>query len=93
MQVKNIDSLNYFTEKFGIIDPKQEYEGYVTKPTFLAEFNNATVHPLPFLMSEHGQFITENIWPLMWKQKNKPQNHGIFNQWADNIEINFNPIN
>ncbi len=93
MQVKNIDSLNYFTEKFGIIDPQQEYEGYVTKPTFLAEFNNATVHPLPFLMSEHGQFITENIWPLLWKQKNKPQNHGIFKQWADNIEINFNPIN
>ena len=41
MQVKNIDSLNYFTEKFGIIDPQQEYEGYVTKPTFLAvKLNN-----------------------------------------------------
>lgn len=92
MQVKNTDSLNYFLDNWGVVDEPTTYLTHTTQQTFLASFDQATVHTLPFLMTNNGRLVTEHVWPLMWKQKNKPKNHGIFTNWSDTVDITFNPV-
>jgi len=93
LQVKNIDSLKHYTDKFGMIDAPVEYLGYETNATFLAEYQDATVHPLPCLITNNGEMITQHVWPLTWKQKNKTKNHGVFDHWAPYMDLKINPVN
>ena len=43
MQVKNIQSIQYFHDKFDVIDYPQEYLNWKTNPTYLAEFEDCMV--------------------------------------------------
>ena len=103
MIVKNITSINYFTERFEYLDPPFSYRvvyhpdapqnEFVSNHTFVGSFKNCLVHSLPILITEDNHLITNHVWPLLDKIKNKPQKiHGLWNQWGDNIEIDLPPI-
>jgi hypothetical protein len=90
MQVKIISDIQYYHDKFDVIDYPANYNGYKTNPTYLAEFHNCRVHTIPFLITSTGGLVAEHVWPLTWKQKNKlGQKMGIFKKWEDNMEINI----
>ena len=93
MQVKNITSLKYFSEKFEMVDTPTSYLEYQTNPTYLAEFYNCTVNTMPFLITETGGLISEHVWPLTWKQKKKlGPKMGVFSTWSENMHINIPPV-
>ena len=103
MIVKNITSIKYFTERFEFIDPPFTYrvdyhadapqKEFVSNPTFVGSFKNCLVHSLPILTTEDDHLITNHVWPLMDKVKNKPQKtHGLWNQWGDSVDIDLPPI-
>ena len=81
--VKNITSIKYFLDRFETVDHEYAYDVKYHKrapkthfhslPTFVAEFNNCSVHTLPLLVTEEGHLITEHVWPLVHKYKHKPQ--------------------
>ena len=90
MQVKNIESIQYFHDKFDVIDYPQEYLNWKTNPTYLAEFEDCMVHTWPFLITKMGGLISEHVWPLTWKQKKKlgPRS-GIYPIWGENVDISI----
>ena len=86
--VKNITSLKYFLERFETIDDEYSFNltyhdkapntFFRSLPTFIAEFNNCSVHTLPFLITEDQHLIHDHVWTLLHKYKNKPQKtHGL----------------
>jgi len=90
MQVKNIESIQYFHDKFDVIDYPQKYLNFETHSTYLAEFEDCMVHTWPFLITNMGGLISEHVWPLTWKQKNKlGPRQGIYPKWGENIDINI----
>ena len=90
MQVKNIESIQYFHGKFDVIDYPQKYLNFETHPTYLAEFEDCMVHTWPFLITKMGGLISEHVWPLTWKQKNKlGPRQGIYPKWGENVDINI----
>lgn len=93
MQVKNITNLNYFSEKFEMVDTPTSYLTYQTNPTYLAEFYDCMVNTMPFLITETGGLISEHVWPLTWKQKKKlGPKMGVFSTWSENMHINIQPV-
>jgi len=102
--VKNITSIKYFLDRFETIDHEYAYDVKYHKqapkthfhslPTFVAEFNNCSVHTLPLLVTEEGHLITEHVWPLVHKYKHKPQKiHNLWDQWTEpTINIKLPPI-
>jgi hypothetical protein len=90
MQVKNIDSIQYFHDKFDVIDYPLTYLNFKTNATYLAEFNDCLVHTWPFLITDMGGLISEHVWPLTWKQKNKlGPRQNIFPKWGEVIDLNI----
>ena len=90
MQVKNISNIQYFHDKFDVIDYPQTYLNFKTNPTYLAEFEDCMVHTWPFLITNGGGLISEHVWPLTWKQKKKlGPRQGIYPQWGDTVDINI----
>ena len=90
MQVKNIESIQYFHDKFDVIDYPQKYLNFETHSTYLAEFEDCMVHTWPFLITNMGGLISEHVWPLTWKQKNKlGPRQGIYPKWGENVDINI----
>ena len=90
MQVKHIESIQYFHDKFDVIDYPQKYLNFETHSTYLAEFEDCMVHTWPFLITNMGGLISEHVWPLTWKQKNKlGPRQGIYPKWGENIDINI----
>ena len=90
MQVKNIESIQYFHDKFDVIDYPQKYLNFETHSTYLAEFEDCMVHTWPFLITKMGGLISEHVWPLTWKQKNKlGPRQGIYPKWGENVDINI----
>ena len=65
--VKNIDELQYFTNRFTTIDSGFDYHvnyhpsaksEYKSLPTFMAEFFDCKVHSCPLLVTNENHLIT-----------------------------------
>ena len=101
--VKNITSIKYFLDRFDTVDPEYSFDikyhprapktHFNSLPTFIAEFNNCSVHTLPLLVTEDDHLITDHVWPLLHKYKHKPQKiHRLWDTWTENIDIRVPPI-
>ena len=100
MIVKNISAIQYFQERFDIMDVPYQYtvdyhtdaprKTFTTNPTFLAEFLDCVAHSLPLIITNENHLITSHIWPLLHNTKYKPQKtHGLWQAWGDNIDISL----
>ena len=95
--VKNITSLRYFLDKHNIVDNSYDINmnyhpkvpsKFTSNPTFVAEFNNCSVNSLPVLITEDRHMITEHLWPMLDRYKNKPnKHHGLWDLWGEEINI------
>ena len=101
--VKNITSIKYFLEKSELVDneyninydyhPKAPEKSWHSLPTFVAEFNNCSVNSLPLLLTEDRHMLTEHLWPMLDRYKNKPKkNHKMWDAWGEEIDIRMPPI-
>lgn len=100
MIVKNISAIQYFIERFDILDAPYQYtvdyhidaprKTFITNPTFMAEFHDCTTHSLPLLITNENHLITSHIWPLLHNTKYKPKKtHGLWSAWGENIDISL----
>jgi hypothetical protein len=97
--VKNIDSVQYFLNRFPMIDSGYEYSvnyhkdidpTFKSLPTFMAEFFDCRVHSCPLLLTAEDHLITNHVWNLTHKSRNKPnKTHGLWKKWGDHIEIDL----
>jgi len=103
MLVKNITNIKYFTDQFEPIDkifvysvnyhPEAPQTKFETNPTFVASFDNCLVHSLPFLVTEDQHLITNHVWPLLDKVRNKPyKTHGLWKTWGKTVDIDLQPV-
>jgi len=101
--VQNISDIKYFLHQWDIIDDSYDYNvqysnlnpvtNFTSMPTFVADFHNCSVASLPVLITEDRKMITNHVWPLISKYRDKPKKvHNFFTKWADTIEINMPPI-
>jgi len=101
--VLNITDIKYFTHQFDVIDAPYPYDikypnlginqKLWSKPTFVADFSNCSVNNLPVLITQDRKMITNHVWPLISKYRDKPQKtHGMFGNWGEKIDINMPPI-
>ena len=101
--VQNISDITYFTQQWDTIDTSYSYSlhwkkynivsTYNTLPTFVADFNNCSVNSLPVLVTEDRKLITNHVWPLISKYRDKPKKvHDVFTEWGEKININMPPI-
>ena len=102
MLVKNITNIKYFTDRFKTIGPVFSYQvkyhamapqtDFESNPTFVGSFKNCLAHSLPFLVTEEQHLITNHVWPLLDKVRNKSQKtHGLWASWGENIDITLEP--
>ena len=102
MIVKNISAIQYFQERFDIIDTPYQYtvdyhpaapkKTFTTNPTFVAEFHDCFAHGLPLVITNENHMITSHLWPLLHNTKYKPQKtHDLWSKWNDNMEITLPP--
>jgi hypothetical protein len=100
MIVKNITSIQYFTERFETIDapfsynvnyhPDAPQKDFESMPTFVGYFKNCLAHSLPFVITEDNHLITNHVWPLLDKVRNKPQKtHSLWSAWGNAVDINL----
>lgn len=100
MIVKNITNIKYFTDRFETIDrifvysvnyhPEAPQTDFETNPTFVASFDNCLAHSLPFLITEDQHLITNHVWPLLDKVRNKPhKTHGLWKTWSGTVDIDL----
>ena len=91
--VKNISDIKYFLHQWDIIDHSFDYTVEYSKlnpitkftslPTFVADFHNCSVANLPVLITEDRKMITNHVWPLISKYRDKPKKvHKFFTSWA-----------
>jgi hypothetical protein len=101
--VQNINNIKYFTEKHEIIDMPFSFNidwslyniktKYHTLPTFIAEFENCDAHSLPLLVTEDKKLITNFVWPLISRYRDKPHKvHNIFKKWDEKVDITLPKI-
>ena len=101
--VENIKEIEYFTQRWDIIDQSYDFSiqwkphniinKYYTLPTFVSDFSNCSVNNLPVLVTEDRKIITNHIWPLIAKYRDRPKKvHDIFTTWGDKVDINMPPI-
>ena len=100
--VKNIDSIKYFLDRFSMIDSGYEYTvnyhkdvdpNFKSLPTFMAEFFNCKTHSCPLLITNEDHLITNHVWNLTHKSRNKPnKTHGLWKKWGEHIEIDLPPV-
>jgi hypothetical protein len=102
MIVKNISNIEYFLQRAEAIDtsyryhvkyhPKAPTSTFDSPETFVMEFRNCQVHSCPLLITENNEIITEHVWPLLHKYKNKPEKtHRLWKNsgWTDTMEIDL----
>ena len=101
--VKNISDIKFFLENWDMIDNSFNYTAkwsdleiqrdFTSLPTFVADFNNCSVANLPVLVTEDRKMITNHVWPLIAKSRDKPHKvHKFFKQWGAQVEIDMPPI-
>ncbi len=101
--VQNISDIKYFTEKFEMVDPSYNFSiswdlynikyTYNSLPTFVADFSNCSVNSLPCLVTEDRKIVTNHVWSLISKYRNKPHKvHDVFKEWGEKVDINLPPI-
>jgi hypothetical protein len=100
--VKNIDSLKYFLNRFPTIDSGYQYlvnyhksvdPHFESLPTFIAEFFDCKTHSCPLLLTNENHLITNHVWNLTHKSRNKPgKTHGLWQKWGDHVEMNLPPV-
>lgn len=101
--VKNISDIKYFLHQFETIDQSFDYSvkwtdlkmqtNFTSMPTFVADFHNCSVSTLPVLITEDRKMITNHVWPLISKYREKPHKvHKFFTQWDETIDIEMPPI-
>ena len=62
-------------------------------PTFMAEFFNCKTHSCPLLITNEDHLITNHVWNLTHKSRNKPnKTHGLWKKWGEHIEIDLPPV-
>ena len=100
MIVKNISAIQYFQERFDILDVPYQYsvdyyptatkKSFTTNPTFVAEFHDCIAHSLPLLITNENHLVTSHIWPLLHNIKYKPQKtHRLWHTWEETIDISL----
>ena len=100
--VKNINSLKYFLNRFPTIDSGYEYSvnyhesvdpNFKSLPTFMAEFFDCRTHSCPLLLTNEDHLITNYVWNLTHKSRNKPsKTHNLWKEWGDHVEIDLPPV-
>ena len=85
--VRNITSLRYFLDRNDIVDnsydinmkyhPKAPSK-FTSNPTFVAEFNNCSISNLPVLITENRHMVTEHLWPMLDRYKNKARKKSYY---------------
>jgi len=100
--VKNIDSIKYFIDRFVMIDSGYEYTvnyhkdmdpNFKSLPTFMAEFFDCRTHSCPLLITNDDHLITNHVWNLTHKSRNKPnKTHRLWEKWGEHVEINLPPV-
>jgi len=101
--VQNISDIKYFLHQFEIIDDSYDYHvkwadlrlkyDFTSMPTFVADFHNCSVTSLPLLVTEDRKLITNHVWPLISKYREKPHKvHNQFTKWDDKVDIYLPPI-
>jgi len=101
--VQNIKDIKYFTEQFEVIDQSYQFSinwdlynikyTYSSLPTFVSDFSNCSVNSLPVLVTEDRKIITNHVWSLISKYRDKPHKvHDIFTQWGDKVDVTMPPI-
>lgn len=98
-KVKNIDSLQYFLNRFGSIDAGYNYcvnyhkdveSNFSSLPTFVAEFFDCKTHSCPLLLTNENHLITNHVWNLTYSRKHKPgKTHGLWTSWGESIDISL----
>ena len=62
-------------------------------PTFVADYSNCSVNSLPVLVTEDRKLVTNHVWPLISRYRNKPHKvRNMFQEWGESININMPPI-
>lgn len=101
MIVKPIPDIGYFLEKFDLIDralvtrvnwhPDQGEDHFETARTFVARFEDATVHSTPpLLITKDNLMVTDHVWPLLHKVKHKPwKSHNLWQEWGEKVDIDL----
>jgi len=97
--VKNIDSIQYFLNRFPTIDSGFHYSvdyhqkaknRFTSFPTFVAEFFDCRAHPCPLLVTNEGHMITEHVWNLTHARKHKPnKTHRLWSAWTENMAVDL----
>ena len=101
--VQNIQDIKFFTNQWDIIDNSYEYSlqyptyglknTFYTLPTFVADFHNCSVNSLPLLVTEDRKLITNHVWSLISRYRNKPHKvHKIFAEWGEKVDIEMPAI-
>ena len=101
--VQNIQNIKYFTQQWDIVDQTYQYtvewpkhnitNTYSSLPTFVSDFSNCSVNSLPVLVTEDRKLITNHVWPLISRYRDKPHKvHTVFKKWGESVEINMPPI-
>jgi len=100
--VKNIDSVQYFLNRFPTIDSGYDYtvkyhkdaeSNFTSLPTFVAEFFDCRAHTCPLLITNEGHMITNHVWSLTHLRKHKPQKtHNLWKKWGGDVDIELPPV-
>jgi len=100
--VKNIDSVQYFLNRFPTIDSGYDYtvkyhkdaeSNFTSLPTFVAEFFDCRAHTCPLLITNEGHMITNHVWGLTHLRKHKPhKTHNLWKKWGGEVDINLPPV-
>ena len=80
--VQNIQNIKYFTQQWDIVDQTYQFtvdwpkhnitNTYSSLPTFVSDFSNCSVNSLPVLVTEDRKLITNHVWPLISRYRDKP---------------------
>ena len=100
--MKNINSLNYFLEKWETVDTSYNYTvpyhedinpNFTSLPTFVAEFHDCKIHSCPLLVTYEQKLITNYIWGLTDQRRNKPgKTHKLWKEWGDEVQAELPPV-
>tara|TARA_X000000950_G_scaffold281533_1_gene378348 strand:- start:9556 stop:10644 length:1089 start_codon:yes stop_codon:yes gene_type:complete len=102
MSVKNITSLDYFLNRWDMVDPEYNYTvpyydsidpHFASLPTFVAEFHDCKVHTCPLLLTRENRLITDHVWKLTHKSRHKPEkSHALWSEWGDSVDLLLPPV-